>query len=94
MRVVHEAEDPGAPVDEGLFEAVQHAGSFFALSGVRGDAGVGELALLRREPAGVEGVVGEEKERDEGDTDGEGALDDEEPGTESVSKAVARKNDV
>jgi hypothetical protein len=62
-----------------LAEADPDTGCFLALCGVGGDAVVGELALSLAEPAGLEWVVGEEKEGEEGDTDREGSLDDEEP---------------
>ena len=45
MRVVHEAEDPSAPVGQRLAESDPHAGRFLAPCGVSGDAGVGKLAL-------------------------------------------------
>lgn len=53
VRVVHEAEDPGAPVGQRLAQADPDAGRFLAPGGVGGDAGVGELALGFFEPAGL-----------------------------------------
>jgi hypothetical protein len=63
-----------------LTEANPDAGRFLALSGVGSDAIVGKLSLLLAKPAGLERVVGEQEEGEEGDADREGALDDEEPG--------------
>lgn len=79
MGVVHEAEGPSAPVGEGLAETDPDAGALLALGGVGGDAVVGELSLLGSEPAGLQGVVGEEEKGEYRDQDRKGALDDEEP---------------
>lgn len=94
MGVIHQAENPGAPVSKGLTEANPDAGRFLALSGVGGDAVVGKPSLLLAKPAGLERVVGEQKEGEEGDDNGEGALDDEEPGRlELVLGSAAKGTD-
>ena len=80
MGVVHQAEDPGAPIGQGLAETDPDAGSFFALRGVGGDAVVGELTLRFGEPAGLERVVWKKEEGEEGNPNRESALDEEEPG--------------
>jgi hypothetical protein len=41
MRIVHEAEDPGTPVNERLLQTDYDASGFLALRGVGGDAGMG-----------------------------------------------------
>ena len=79
MGVVHEAEGPSAPVGESLAETDPDAGALLALGGVGRDAVVGELSLLWSEPAGLQGMVGEEEEGEYRDQDRNGALDDEEP---------------
>ncbi|KAJ8110009.1 hypothetical protein OPT61_g7033 [Boeremia exigua] len=77
--VVHQAEDPGTPVGEGLAQSDPDAGGFLALRGVGCDAPVGELAFGLVQPAGLERVVWQEEKGGTCHTDGESALDDEEP---------------
>lgn len=60
--VVHQAEDPGAPVSQGLTEADPYAGGFLPLCGVGSDAPVSELSFCFAEPAGLQRVVREQEE--------------------------------
>lgn len=70
MRVVHQAEHPGAPVSQGLTETDPHAGGLLTLCGVGGDAPVGKLPLSLAEPAGLQGMVREEEKGGGCDADG------------------------
>lgn len=91
MKVVHETEDPCPPISAGLSKTRPDAGALATVCGIVVDSGVRELALLLGEPAGLEGAVGQEEEGENGDEDGDGSLDDEEPALEKVSQLLFKK---
>lgn len=52
MEVIHEAEDPGAPIGGSLAQTSPDTGTLAAAGRVAGNAGVGEFTLLLVKPAG------------------------------------------
>lgn len=77
---VHEAEDPGERVLDGVPDAVPRAADHLLLAAVGAeDAVLRHLPLGGREEAGVLGPVGQQCVGAEGDEEGRDALDEEEP---------------
>lgn len=63
----------------GFLEAVHGAGLGFGADCIGDDASVGELALFGVQPAGLEGVVGQDEDGGDRDDEGDSTLNDEEP---------------
>lgn len=76
MKVVHEHEDPGTPVDHTLVKALPGADRSLFLGGVGDNAVVSKFSLLLGEPLGLQGVVRQKEEGGNTDGSGESALDD------------------
>lgn len=79
MHVGHQAEQPNNGVADGLLEARHDRGVSGVGGGVELHAVVGEITLLRSEPLGGGGEVGEDEVSDHRDHEGHDALEDEEP---------------
>lgn len=79
MEVVHQAEDPSAPVGSSLAETSPNRGTLTATGGIAADTIMSQLAFLGSKPSRLERAVGEGEETEDGDADGDGTLDDEEP---------------
>lgn len=79
MEVVHQAEDPSAPVRSSLAETCPDRRALATTGSITADTVMSQLAFLGSKPSRLEGAVGEGEETEDGDTDGNGALDDEEP---------------
>lgn len=79
MEVVHQAEDPSAPVRSSLAETSPNRGTLATAGSIAADTVMSQLAFLGGKPSRLEGAVGEGEETEDGDADGNGTLDDEEP---------------
>lgn len=79
MKVVHKTEDPSAPVRCSLAETSPDRRALATTGSIAADAVMSQLAFFRSKPSCLEGTIGEGEEAENGDADGEGALDDEEP---------------
>lgn len=79
MEVVHKAEDPSAPVRSSLAETSPNRGTLATAGSITADTVMSQLAFLGSKPSRLEGAVGQGEETEDGDTHGNGTLDDEEP---------------
>lgn len=77
--MLEDDEEPDLGVLGGLDDALPAGGLARVADGVAHRALVGEGALLGREPARRQGLVGQDEEGQERDDEGDGALEDEEP---------------
>lgn len=79
MEVVHQAEDPSAPVRSSLAETSPNRGTLATAGRIAADTLMSQLAFFGSEPSRLEGAIGKGEETEYGDADGNGTLDDEEP---------------
>jgi hypothetical protein len=77
VKVVHEAKNPHAPVAAGLLETNPDARSLTEVGSIDANSVVGVLFLLLIQPAGLERVIGQHEESEDGGDDRQGTLNDE-----------------